>query len=165
MRNVPISTALAALLLACLWQSAAFAQCAPAPDSPYFFRNLSEQRAEAKIAVNAAVFEQQLSDTFQSRAADGKPLNKRDFIAVELAARPAVAGRRFYSISNYTLLEHRKGYTVASYLLIEGVTGNGTPHLAESQLREVYEVVDGKWRLASVEAMPIAVPAAGPSVN
>ena len=151
-------TTVLGLLLAGLWQSAAFGQCAPAPDSPYFFRNLSEQRAEAKIAVNAAVFEQQLSDTFLSRGADGKPLNKRDYIAVELAARPAIPGRRFYSINNYTLLEHRKGYTVASYVLIEGVTGNGAPQLVESQLREVYEVVDGKWRLASVETAPAAPP-------
>ena len=147
-------TSVSGLLLACLWQSAAFAQCAPAPDSPYFFRNLSEQRAEAKIEINATVFEQQLSDTFTSRSTDGKLLNKRDFIAAELAARPARSGRRFYSISNYTLLEHRKGYTVASYLLIEGTTGNGAPQLVELQLREVYEVVDGKWRLAAVDARP-----------
>jgi len=152
-------TAFPVLTLALAWHSAAFGQCAPAPDSPYFFRNLSEQRAEAKIAVNAGVFEQQLSDTFSSRAQDGKLLNKRDFIAVELAPKPAIQGRRFYSISNYTLLEHRKGYTVASYLLIEGVTGNGAPQLAELQLREVYEVIDGKWRLASVEATPQAAPA------
>jgi len=150
--------AISGFLLLCLWQSAAFGQCAPAPDSPYFFRNLSEQRAEAKIAVNAAVFEQQLSDTFSSRAMNGKLLNKRDFIAVELAEKPATRGRRFYSISNYTLLEHRKGYTVASYLLIEGVTGDGAPQLVELQLREVYEVIDGKWRLASVEATPAAPP-------
>lgn len=153
-------TALPALILAFTWQSAAVGQCAPAPDSPYFFRNLSEQRAEAKIVANASVFEQQLSDTFSSRALDGKLLNKRDFIAVELAARPKTSGRRFYSISNYTLLEHRKGYTVASYLLIEGSTGNGAPPLVELQLREVYEVVDGKWRLASVEAAPASQPGA-----
>ncbi len=151
------------LLLTCLWQSAAFAQCAPAPDSPYFFRNLSEQRAEAKIAANAAVFDQQLSDSFTTRSPEGKLLNKTDFIATELAAKPDRSGRRFYSISNYTLLEHRKGYTVASYLLIEGTTGNGAPQLVELQLREVYEVVDGKWRLASVEARPAPPPA--PSIN
>ena len=151
-------TAVSGFLVACLSQSA-FGQCAPAPDSPYFFRNLSEERAEAKIADNPAVFEQQLSDTFSSRAMDGKLLNKRDFIAAELATKPAIQGRRFYSISNYTLLEHRKGYTVASYLLIEGVSGKGSPQLVESQLREVYEVIDGKWRLASVEASPAPAPA------
>jgi hypothetical protein len=149
-------TTLAALLLACLGQSAAFGQCAPAPDSPYFFRNLSEQRAEAKIADDAAVFERLLSDTFQSRSADGKSLSKRDFIAGELAARPAKGSRRFYSIRHYTLVEHRKGYTVASYLLTEGMTGPGQTHLVESQLREVYEVIDGQWRLASVEMSPVA---------
>ncbi len=162
MVNVPISamrTTLSALLITCLWHATASGQCAPAPDSPYFFRNLSEQRAEAKIDVNAAVFEQQLSDSFSSRSLEGKLLNKRDFIAVELAARPAIKGRRFYSISNYSLLEHRKGYTVASYQLIEGVTGNGAPQLVELQLREVYEVIDGKWRLASVEATPAVAPA------
>lgn len=149
-------SALALLLASCLWQTAAFGQCAPAPDSPYFFRNLSEERAEAKIAEDPAVFQKLLSDTFQSRSADGKPLSKRDFIAGELASKPARAGRRFYAISNYTLIEHRKGYTVASYLLTEGVTGDGQAQVAESQLREVYEVIDGQWRLASIDMAPVA---------
>ncbi len=147
---------LAALLLACVGQSAAFAQCAPAPDSPYFFRNLSEQRAEAKIADDAVVYENLLSDSFQSRSADGKPLSKRDFIAGELAAKAPKTGRRFYAIRHYTLIEHRKGYTVASYLLTEGMTGPGETHLVESQMREVYEVIDGQWRLASLEMAPVA---------
>ncbi len=140
----------------CLWQTAAFGQCAPAPDSPYFFRNLSEERAEAKLAEDPAVFEKQLSDTFQGRSADGKPLSKHDFIAGELAAKTPKTGRRFYSIRHYTLIEHRKGYTVASYLLTEGMTGPGETHLVESQMREVYEVIDGQWRLASLEMAPVA---------
>ena len=111
----------AAIFLACLWQPTAIAQCAPAPDSPYFFRNLAEQR-----------------------------------ITAEIAAKPAANGRRFFSISNYTLLEHRKGYTVASYLLTEGVNNHGQAQVSETQMREVYEVVDGQWRLASVEAAPPA---------
>ena len=74
---------IAVILLACLGSATASGQCAPAPDSPYFFRNLAEQR-----------------------------------ITAEIAAKPAVAGKRFFSISNYTLLEHRQGYTVATYLLI-----------------------------------------------
>ena len=151
MKNVPIS-----FVLVCLGQSSAFGQCAPAPDSPYFFRNLSEQRAEAKIADDAAVFENLLSDTFLGRSADGKPLSKRDFIAGELAMKPPKTGRRFYAIRHYTLIEHRKGYTVASYLLTEGMTGPGETHLVESQMREVYEVIDGQWRLASLEMAPVA---------
>ncbi|HEX6396216.1 MAG TPA: hypothetical protein VFZ95_02230 [Steroidobacteraceae bacterium] len=151
MRNISI-------LLLCLWQSAVFAQCAPAPDSSYFFRNLSEQRAEAKIAADAAVYEKLLSNAFQSHAVDGKLLNKQGFIAREIAARPAAAGRRFYAISNYTLIEHRQGHTEASYLLTEGVTGNGHTQVLEWDLREIYEVIDGQWRLASVEATAATVP-------
>ena len=154
MRNVPV----AALLLACAWHSAAVAQCAPAPDSPYFFRNLSEQRAEAKIAADPAVYEKLLSDTFLGHSAGGKQLSKRDFVGAELATKPTKSARRFYAISNYTLLEHRQGYTVASYLLTEGVIGPGVTHVVESQVREVYEVVDGQWRLASVDAAPVPAP-------
>jgi hypothetical protein len=109
----------AVIWLACVGQSSAFAQCAPAPDSPYFFRNLAEQRLTA-----------------------------------EIAAKPAARGRRFFSISNYTLIEHRKGYTVASYLLTEGIYDHGQAQVSETQMREVYEVVEGQWRLASVEAAP-----------
>jgi len=119
-------SALALLLASCLWQTAAFGQCAPAPDSPYFFRNLAELR-----------------------------------ISAEQASKPAVAGRRFFSISNYTLLEHRKGYTVASYLLTEGINRNGQAQVSETQMREVYEVVDGQWRLASVETVAPPHEAAG----
>jgi hypothetical protein len=147
-----------AVLLACAWHATAFAQCAPAPDSPYFFRNLSEQRAEAKIAADPAVYEKLLSDTFLGRGDGGKQLSKRDFIGAELATKPAKPARRFYAISNYTLLEHRKGYTVASYLLTEGMIGPGETHVVESQMREVYEVIDGEWRLASVEAAPVPAP-------
>jgi len=146
------------LLLLPLWQSPAFSQCAPAPDSPYFFRNLSEQRAEAKIAADPAVYEKLLSDTFLGHSAGGKQLSKRDFVGAELATKPTKSARRFYAISNYTLLEHRQGYTVASYLLTEGVIGPGVTHVVESQVREVYEVVDGQWRLASVDAAPVPAP-------
>jgi hypothetical protein len=118
-------TPLAAILLACAWQSTALAQCAPAPDSPYFFRNLAEQR-----------------------------------ISAELAAKPAATGKRFFFISNYTLLEHRKGYTVASYLLTEGVNNHGQAQVSETQMRELYEVVDGQWRLSSAQAEPATAPAA-----
>jgi hypothetical protein len=154
MRNVCI----AAALLACAWQAPAFAQCAPAPDSPYFFRNLSEQRAEAKIAADPAVYENLLSATFLGHSDRGKQLSKREFIGAELATKPTKPVRRFYAISNYTLLEHRKGYTVASYLLTEGMIGPGETHVVESQMREVYEVIDGEWRLASVEAAPVPAP-------
>ena len=155
MKNFPVT---AVMLLACLGPSSAIAQCAPAPDSPYFFRNLSEQRAEAKVAANPAVYEKLLSDTFLGHGLGGKQLSKREFIGAELAAPPSRAVRRFYAISNYTLLEHRKGYTVASYLLTEGMIGPGETHVVESQMREVYEVVDGQWRLASVEAAPVPAP-------
>ena len=42
------------LLLLPFWQTPAFGQCAPAPDSPYFFRNLAEQRAEARLTEDRA---------------------------------------------------------------------------------------------------------------
>ena len=47
-------------------------------------------------------------------------------------------------------------------MLREGTTGDGEAHLVETQVREVYEVQDGKWRLASVEsaALNVAGPAA-----
>jgi hypothetical protein len=119
MKIARMRISVAALLLACLGHSTVLAQCAPAPDSPYFFRNLAEQR-----------------------------------LGAEEAAKPPVAGRRFFSISNFTLIEHRQGYTVASYLLTEGVTRDGQAQVVEKQMREVYEVVDGQWRLSSVEAAP-----------
>jgi len=144
------------LLLACLWQTAAFAQCAPAPDSPYFFRNLSEERADAKIAADRAIYEKLLSPAFESKSADGKPLSRNDYIAFELAAQPGAAGRRFYSISQYTLIEHRQGHTVATYLLREGTTQKGETRMVESQVRETYVVEDGKWRLSAVEVTPAA---------
>ena len=147
-------TLFAGSLLACLWHSAAFGQCAPAPDSAYFFRNLSEQRAEARISANRKTYEHLLGENFTTPGANGKPQSKDEFIAAELAQSPADPHQQFYSISNYTLLEHRQGHTVASYLLREVTTMNGVTHVVSWQLREVYEVQDGAWRLVAVEATP-----------
>jgi len=147
--------ATAGVLLVCLCQPAAFGQCAPAPDSAYFFRNLSEQRAEARIAANHALYEKLLSAAFEMKGADGKPVSKQKFIANELTAPPAATSRRFFSISNYTLVEHRQGHTVAAYLLREVTTGNGATRIAESTLRETYQVENGEWRLAAVEVSPV----------
>jgi hypothetical protein len=144
----------ASILALSLWQSGAHAQCAPAPDSSYFFRGLSEQRAEAKIAANRAFYEDLLTTGFESKGRDGKKLSKHDFIETELGASAAANRRPFFAIREFTLVEHRKDHTVANYLLIEGTTGNGEAHTTETWLREVYEVQDGKWRLASIETVP-----------
>lgn len=87
----------------------AFGQCAPGPDSSYFFRDLTQRRASAM--------------------------------------KPAPAVR------NFSLLEHRKGFVVASYELVKGGKGRW--------FRDVYRVEAGKWRLASSEAAPPATHQAG----
>lgn len=145
-------TLLAGTLLACLWQSAAFGQCAPAPDSAYFFRNLSEHRAEARNTANRKAYEHLLGEHFASPGADGRLLSKDEFIALELARSPADPHQSFSSISDYTLLEHRQGHTVSSYLLREVTSLNGTTQVTAWRVKEVYEVQDGEWRLVSVEA-------------
>jgi hypothetical protein len=138
------------LLLPPFWQAPAFAQCAPAPDSPYFFRNLAEQRAEAKLTEDRAFFEGLLSESFAAKDVDGKALPKREFIDHQLASHPAASHGGFYSVRDFRLDEHRKGVAVASYRLVEGDTGNNA-HVTEIWQREVYEVQDGKWRLVSIE--------------
>jgi len=145
----------AMVCLVALAPAAAFAQCAPAPDSAYFFRNLSEQRAQARIDGDRKVYESQLSDTFTSRDAGGRPLSRDAFIDAELNGEHPSHDRSF-SISNYTLVEHRKGHTVATYTLREDTTIAGQPRVQELQLTEVYEVVGSKWRLTAVETRPAA---------
>lgn len=140
---------LAALLLTCLLP-AAHSQCAPAPDSPYFFRGLSERRAEARIAADRAAYEGLLGEGFVYRGADGRTQTRDEFIAAQLTPRPANLGHDFYAIREFKLVEHRTDYTVANYLLIEGTSGK-SPHTAETWMREVYEVQKGKWLLTAVE--------------
>ena len=152
---------LAILLAACPWQGAALAQCAPAPDSAYFFRDLSEQRAAARIAGNRAFFERLLSETFTARESDGRQLSKVDFIATELGTNQTGKERRSYAISDYRFAEHRQGHTVVTYLLREGVAAGTVARVGEYRLRETYEVIDGQWRLTSVET--IAEPGDAPS--
>jgi hypothetical protein len=117
----------------------AHAQCAPAPDSSYFFRNLTQQRAEAKLAEDRAFFEKLLSTTFANRAA---------FIDGELATDRERTGTPGVEVRDFSLLEHRKGFVVTSYRLVEGNTGQW--------FRDVYQVEDGKWRLASTTSVPRA---------
>jgi hypothetical protein len=131
------------LLLLPLWHSPAFAQCAPAPDSAYFFRNLAEQRAEAKLASNRSFYEGLLSEGFSGKDGAGKALPRQAFIDSELAVKHDDARKGFYAVRNFSLVEHRKGLAITSYLLIEGAH--------ETWQREVFEVQDGKWRLVSVE--------------
>lgn len=150
-----MKSALVAALFACLWQSTAHAQCAPAPDSPYFFRDLSEERAEAKIAENRKFYDDLLTDSFAARGAGGKSASKAEYITAELSENRAPSNHRFYSISNYTLVEHQQGHTVATYLLREGITADGKTRIFESQMRETYEVLEGRWRLAAVEASSV----------
>ena len=100
-------TWVAAMVLTC--GPLAFGQCAPGPDSSYFFRDLTQRRASAM--------------------------------------KPACAVR------NFSLLEHRKGFVVASYELVNGGTGRW--------FRDVYQVEGGKWRLASSAAAPHGTRQAG----
>ena len=126
------------------WHSAASAQCAPAPDSSYFFRDLTQRRAEARLADDRAFFEKLLSATFARRA---------EFIDGELAAKPTAAAKPAITVRNFSLLEHRKGFVVTSYQLIEGT--------ADHWFRDVYQVEGGQWRLASSEIAPPVAPQAG----
>ncbi|HEY6126162.1 MAG TPA: hypothetical protein VIV63_16030 [Steroidobacteraceae bacterium] len=130
------------LLLLPLWHSSSFAQCAPAPDSPYFFRNLAEQRAEARLASDRSFYESLLSDHFA---------DKENFIAGELAMHHDASRKGFYAVRNFSLVEHRKGLAVTSYLLVEGDIGEGKSNARETWQREVFEVENGKWRLVSIE--------------
>ena len=119
------------------WTAGAQAQCAPAPDSSYFFRNLTQQRADAKLAEDRAFFEKLLSTTFANRAA---------FIDGELTPDREHSGKVPAEVRDFSLLEHRKGFVVTSYQLVAGKTG--------LWFRDVYQVEDGKWRLASTEPAP-----------
>jgi hypothetical protein len=134
------------------WHADAFGQCAPAPDSPYFFRNLTELRAAAKISGDRDFFENLLSETFEKRATDGRVVPKHAFIESEFASNQISSRKRFFVVRNFSLVEHRKGFVVASYLLTEGTTGGGETHATEHWFRDVYQVEVGKWRLAQVEA-------------
>ena len=133
------------LLLLPLWHAPAFAQCAPAPDSPYFFRNLAEQRAEAKLAEDRGFFESLLSEHLPAKGNGGKPASKREFIDHQLAShRGSRTG--FYAVRDFRLDRTSEGHGRASYRLVEGDTGNNA-HVTETWQREVYEVQEGKWRL------------------
>jgi hypothetical protein len=136
----------ALVLLAAAANPAAFAHCAPAPDSPYFFRDLTEQRVEAKRADDRVFLEGLLSRHFEMRSPDGQVIARRDFIERELGDTD-----RSYTVSNFTLLEHRKGFVVAHYLLTERSTPGRAAHASGQWMRDVYQVEDGKWRLASSE--------------
>jgi hypothetical protein len=142
---------LAFLVLLPLWHSPSFAQCAPAPDSPYFFRNLAEQRAEAKLASDRGFYESLLSEHFAGKDHDGKPLPRQEFIDGELATKREPDRKGFFAVRDFSLVEHRKGLAITSYLLVEGDIGEGRSNARETWQLETFEVQDGKWRLVSVE--------------
>jgi hypothetical protein len=138
------------LLLLPLWHSPSFAQCAPGPDSPYFFRNLAEQRAEAKLASDRSFYESLLSEHFAGKD-HGKTVARQEFIESELAVNRESTRKGFYSVRDFSLVEHRQGLAITNYLLIEGDIGEGKSNARETWQREVFEVQNGKWRLVSIE--------------
>jgi hypothetical protein len=125
------------------WTGSASAQCAPAPDSSYFFRDLTQRRAAAKLTDDRAFFERLVSATFANRAA---------FIEDELTAEHTGSDPATIAVRNFSLLEHRKGFVVVSYQLVDGK--------ADHWYRDVYQVEAGQWRLASSEIAPSAAPSA-----
>ena len=127
------------VMAAAVFSTAADAQCAPAPDSPYFFKELTQRRAQAKIAEDRAFFENLLSATFVNRAR---------FIAREFDAPHTRTDQTEVTVRNFTLLEHRKGFVVASYELADGS--------GDHWFRDVYQVENGRWCLASSEIVPPA---------
>jgi hypothetical protein len=139
------------LLLLPFWHSPSFAQCAPAPDSPYFFRNLAEQRAEAKLAADRGFYESLLSEHFSGKDHNGKAIPRQEFIESELAGKHDASRKGFYTVRNFSLVEHHKGLAITNYLLVEGDIGEGNSNARETWQREVFEVQDGKWRLVSVD--------------
>jgi hypothetical protein len=138
------------VLMWCGWQQVA-AQCAPAPDSPAFFRLLAEQRAQAKIAHDRAFYEGLLSEAFTAQQDGAKGVPKSGYISAEIVDHPAPREQRFYAIRNFRFVEHRPGFTVTSYTLTEGSTLDGETRAADTGYRETYQVEDGKWRLTLVE--------------
>ena len=118
----------------------AFGQCAPGPDSSYFFRDLTQRRTAPRLSEDRAFFETLLSATFANRAA---------YIDGEVAAaHRATRGKPPAAVRNFALLEHRKGFVVAKYQLVEAG--------AARWFRDVYQVEGGRWRLASSEIAPPA---------
>src|SRR6185295_3015390 len=103
------------LVLVPLWHAPSFAQCAPAPDSPYFFRNLAEERAEARLASNRSFYESLLSEHFAGKDHNGKTLPRREFIESELAVNRDASRKGFYTVRDFSLVEHRKGLAITSY--------------------------------------------------
>lgn len=142
---------LVAMALALSFGQLAFAQCAPGPDSPYFFRGLAEQRAEAKLKIDRAFYEDLLSVNFAGKDLDGKSRPKREFIDRELAVTRGPSHKGFYAVRDFNLVEHRQGLAITSYLLIEGEIGEGKSNARETWQRETFEVQDGKWHLVSIE--------------
>jgi len=140
--------AMALLLSFGQWASA---QCAPAPDSAYFFRNLAEERAEAKLNLNRGFYEDLLSKDFAGKDKAGKASPKQDFIDRELAENRGASHKGFYAVRDFRLVEHRKGLAITSYLLVEGDIGEGKSNARETWQRETFEVLDGKWLLVSIE--------------
>jgi len=131
------SDLLLVVVVAAVSAAGAIAQCAPAPDSSYFFRDLTLRRADAKRAEDRAFFEKLLSPTFANRAG---------FIASELADEHARPQKVAPTVRHFSLLEHRKGFVVTAYQLVDGTS--------ELWFRDVYEVEEGQWRLASSEIAP-----------
>lgn len=154
MRNILI----AALVSLLAGMSAAWAQMPPKVDTPQFFRDLTERRANAYLSGDRAFYEELLSTDFVMMGDNGALSKKDAYLDAEFAAGHSDKMKPFFSITDFDVIALRKDFAVVSYLKTEGMQIGEQTFSADARRLDTYALENGQWRLISMVASRVLKP-------
>ena len=148
MRNIHVVT-LIGLLAA---SSVALAQMPPKVDTPEYFRDLTQRRADAHVAGDRAFYEKLLSADFVLMGDNGAITKKNEYLDIEFAGKRSEDMKPFFSISDFRVITLRKDLAVVSYLKTEGMKLGEQTFSADARRLDTYALEQGQWRLITMVA-------------
>jgi hypothetical protein len=136
----------------------ASAQAPPKVDTPEFFRDLTERRANAYLAGDRAFYEKLLSADFVMMGDNGAVSKKGAYLDAEFAARRSDRMKPFFSIADFRVVALRKDFAVVSYLKTEGMKIGEQTFSADARRLDTYALENGQWRLITMVASRVLKP-------
>lgn len=137
---------------------AAMAPMPPKVDTPEFFRNLTERRANAYLTGDRKFYENLLSEDFVMMGDNGAVSKKGAYLDAEFANPPSRSMKPFFSISDFRVITQRKDFAVISYLKTEGMKIGEQSFSADARRLDTYALEQGQWRLITMVASRVLKP-------
>lgn len=136
----------------------AIGQMPPKVDTPEYFRDLTQRRADAHVAGDRAFYEKLLSADFVLMGDNGAVTKKDEYLDIEFAGKRSEGMKPFFSISDFRVITLRKDLAIVSYLKTEGMKLGEQTFSADARRLDTYALESGQWRLITMVASRVLKP-------